>query len=74
MTLCWLCFTVPLLAVPLPDWVKLLVAIVFSNWLQAWALPVLQISQNAKSTADHAALVHIATTVDEIKAAQLASE
>lgn len=68
-----LCFVVPLAAVPANDTTKLIIGLIFSNWFQAWALPVLQKGQaqadamrSAKADADHAAQVHIATTVDEI--------
>lgn len=67
------CFIVPLLAVPASETVKLIVAIVFSNWFQAWALPVLQKSSDraeaqraAKADADHAALTHVAVAVDAL--------
>lgn len=76
MTAFWLCFLVPQLTIPASDTVKLLVGIVFSSWFQAWALPVLQGSQNradalrnAKADADHQALAYIASAADEIKAA-----
>jgi hypothetical protein len=69
----WLSFIIPLIAIPASDLVKLIVAVVFSSWFQAWALPVLQIGQlkdsaqqAAKADADHAALVHLADTVDAI--------
>lgn len=68
-----LCFIVPLAAIPASDTVKLIVGLFFSNWFQAWALPVLQKGQAladqqraAKADADHQALTHIATMVDAI--------
>jgi len=68
-----LCFIVPLLAVPASESVKLIVGIVFSNWFQAWALPVLQkgqaagdLKRDAKMDADHRALTYLAQQVDEI--------
>lgn len=64
----------PLAVLPLSDQIKLILAIISSNWIQWWALPALQRSQNAqdaerkaKDAADHETNVHIATTVDEIK-------
>jgi hypothetical protein len=63
MSLFWVCFLVPLIAIATGGWFAGFVAIVFSYWLQAWALPVLQLSQNraermrdAKIEADHQAL------------------
>lgn len=71
MALFWVTFLVPLLALPLPDGVKLIVSIVFSSWFQAWALPVLQHAANraddqraAKADVDHQSLTHIATITD----------
>lgn len=68
-----LCFIVPLLAVPASETVKLVVGIVFSNWFQAWALPVLQkssslnsVKQDAKADADHQTFTHLATQVDDL--------
>ena len=70
-----LCFIVPLAAIPASDTVKLIIGLFFSNWFQAWALPVLQKGQqladqqrSAKADADHVALTHIAQVVDEIAA------
>lgn len=67
------CFIIPLLAVPASDTVKLIVGIVFSNWFQAWALPVLQkgqaqadLQRAAKADADHEALTSIHVSVDEM--------
>lgn len=69
------CFIVPLAAIPASDTVKLIIGLFFSNWFQAWALPVLQKGQqlaeqqrSAKAAADHVALTHIAQVVDEIAA------
>lgn len=65
------CFVVPLVAIPAPDWFKTIVIIVSSNWIQLWALSVLQMGQNraeaeraAKADADHQALTHVALTAD----------
>ncbi|MFB9925986.1 hypothetical protein ACFORO_12595 [Amycolatopsis halotolerans] len=67
------CFVVPLAVIPASDTAKLIVGLIFSNWFQAWALPVLQkgqaqaeLQRAAKADADHTALVHIASTVDDI--------
>ena len=68
-----LALLIPLLAIPAPDWIKFIVIIVSSNWIQLWALPALQRSQNrlqrrqeAKADVDHRALTHIAKKVDQI--------
>lgn len=65
----------PLMVIPMSDQIKLVLGIIASNWIQWWALPALQRSQNnqdaerkAKNEADHEVNVHIATTVDENKA------
>lgn len=65
------CFIVPLAVIPASDTAKLIVGLIFSNWFQAWALPVLQKGQamadkkrEAKADADHQALTHIAQSVD----------
>lgn len=70
-----LALLIPLLTIPAPDWVKFVLIIVSSNWIQLWALPALQRSQNrlqrrqeAKADVDHKALTHVAKTVDEILA------
>lgn len=61
----------PLVTLPLNATVKLLLIVLSSNWIQWWALPALQRQalgaaavQDAKATADHEALTHIATTAD----------
>ncbi|SPF51235.1 conserved hypothetical protein [Candidatus Desulfosporosinus infrequens] len=66
-----LAFILPLMVLPLPDWTKVLLAVISSNWIQWWALPALQRSQNkaqarqdAKADVDHKALTHIAHTLD----------
>lgn len=65
---------VPLFVLPMPDGVKLVMSVIASSWIQWWALPALQRSQlkadkkrDAKADADHAALTHVAETLDEIK-------
>jgi len=75
------CFLVPLLAVPASEPVKLVVGIVFSNWFQAWALPVLQkgqaqadLKRDAKADADHLTFTHLATAVDALHEVCLAQD
>lgn len=65
-------FFVPLLFWNAPDSVKLLLALLSGNWIQWWALPALQRSQNktqirqdAKAEVDHRALTHIAHMQDQ---------
>ena len=64
---------IPLFVIPAPEWVKFVLIIVSSNWIQLWALPALQRSQNrlqrrqeAKADVDHQALTHVANVCDEI--------
>lgn len=71
------CFIVPLAVIPASDTAKLIVGLIFSNWFQAWALPVLQKGQAqadqqraAKADADHQALAYIAAKVDVIESNQ----
>jgi hypothetical protein len=66
---------VPLVVIPMADSVKITLGVVSGSWIQWWALPALQRSQNkaelqrlAKADADHDALTHIANTVDAILA------
>src|SRR6266849_8266581 len=61
---------VPLLTLNAPDSVKITLGVISGSWIQWWALPALQRSQNktqgqneAKADADHEALTHIAHTV-----------
>jgi len=63
---------VPLLVLPAPNQIKLVLGIISSNWIQWWALPALQRSQNktqaqndAKAEADHETLTYLATLQDE---------
>ena len=63
---------VPLVILPMPDSAKLVLAVVSSNWIQWWALPALQRSQNkiqarqdAKADVDHKTLTYLATIQDE---------
>lgn len=64
----------PLLVLPMSDGVKLILAVVSSNWIQWWALPALQRSANKadeeralKAEADHETLVHVATKLDRLE-------
>lgn len=64
---------VPLIVIPMSTDVKVTLGVVSGSWIQWWALPALQRSQmradrkrEAKADADHEALTHIATSVDEI--------
>ncbi len=63
----------PLLVLPMPDSVKITLGVFSGSWIQWWALPALQRSQqkadvkrDAKADADHQALTHLATTLDEV--------
>lgn len=62
----------PLLALPAPDSVKLALAVISGSWIQWWALHILQRSSvkadkkhEAKVTADHLALTHLALQMDK---------
>jgi hypothetical protein len=64
----------PLLVLPMSTGAKVTLGVLSGSWIQWWALPMLQRSQNeadakreAKADADHAALTHIATVVDAIR-------
>lgn len=64
---------VPLLAIPAPDYIKAIVVIISSNWIQLWALFALQHTQKkadeareAKADADHEALTYLANKIDEL--------
>ena len=68
-----LAIIIPLLAISAPDWVKAIVIILSSNWIQLWALFALQHTQkkadnarNIKADVDHEALTHIANTVEQL--------
>lgn len=70
----YLALVLPLLVLPLPDAVKLILAVLSSNWIQWWALPALQRSQNRadqerslKNQADHETLTYIATKLDRLE-------
>lgn len=62
---------VPLLAIPAPEAVKITLGVISGSWIQLWALPALQRSQNrtqaqndAKAEADHETLTYLATLQD----------
>ena len=64
----------PLLALPAPTGVKITIGVISGSWFQWWALPALQRQQikadakrDAKADADHAAMTHIAVTVDALQ-------
>jgi hypothetical protein len=68
-----LAIIIPLLAIPAPDYIKAIVIILSSNWIQLWALFALQHTQKkadeareAKADVDHKALTHIANQLDEL--------
>jgi hypothetical protein len=63
---------VPLLTLKASDSVKITLGVISSSWVQWWALPALQRSQNktqaqseAKAEADHQALTYLAKLQDE---------
>jgi hypothetical protein len=63
---------VPLLTLNASDTVKITLGVISSSWIQWWALPALQRSQNkiqarneAKSEVDHQALTYLAKLQDE---------
>lgn len=63
---------VPLLVIPAPNSVKITLGVISGSWIQWWALPALQRSQNktqaqndAKAEADHETLTYLATLQDE---------
>jgi hypothetical protein len=64
---------IPLLAIPAPDYIKAIVIILSSNWIQLWALFALQHTQKkadeareVKADADHEAMTHIANQLDKL--------
>jgi len=68
-----LAIIVPLLAIPAPDYIKAIVIILSSNWIQLWALFALQHTQKkadeareVKADVDHEALTHIANQLDKL--------
>jgi hypothetical protein len=63
---------VPLLTLNAPDTVKITLGVISGSWIQWWALPALQRSQNktqaqneAKAAADHETLTYLAKLQDE---------
>lgn len=63
---------VPLLVIPAPDQIKITLGVISGSWIQWWALPALQRSQNktqaqndAKAEVDHETLTYLATLQDE---------
>jgi hypothetical protein len=63
---------VPLLILPAPSSVKITLGVISGSWIQWWALPALQRSQNktqaqndAKAETDHETLTYLATLQDE---------
>jgi len=63
---------VPLIVIPAPDSVKITLGVISGSWIQWWALPALQRSQNktqaqndAKAEVDHETLTYLATLQDE---------
>ena len=63
---------VPLLTLQAPDSVKITLSVISGSWIQWWALPALQRSQNktqaqndAKAEVDHKTLTYLATLQDE---------
>lgn len=71
----WIFIVYPLLALLFPHSVQNIVFFISSGWVQLWALPLLNYTQNradalrsAKADVDHQALTHVATTLDEATA------
>lgn len=63
---------VPLVVMPAPESIKITLGVISGSWIQWWALPALQRSQNktqaqndAKAEADHETLTYLATTQDD---------
>lgn len=63
---------VPLLVIKAPDSIKITLGVISGSWIQWWALPALQRSQNrtqaqndAKAEVDHQTLTYLATLQDE---------
>ena len=61
----------PLIVLPAPDSIKITLGVISGSWIQWWALPALQRSQNktqaqndAKAEVDHETLTYLATTQD----------
>ncbi|HSX48207.1 MAG TPA: hypothetical protein VLF41_01740 [Candidatus Nanoarchaeia archaeon] len=67
-----LALIVPLLAIPAPEGFKITLGVISGSWIQLWALPALQRSQNktqaqndAKAEVDHQTLTYISNLQDE---------
>lgn len=67
-----LALILPLLVIPGPETLKITLGVISGSWIQLWALPALQRSQNktqaqndAKAEADHETLTYLANTQDE---------
>ena len=63
---------VPLLTIPASNSIKITLGVISGSWIQWWALPALQRSQNkiqdqndAKAEVDHETLTYLATHQDE---------
>jgi hypothetical protein len=63
---------IPLLAIPASNTVKITLGVISGSWIQWWALPALQRSQNkiqaqndAKADTDHETLTYMAGRQDE---------
>ena len=63
---------VPLVVIPAPDSVKITLGVISGSWIQWWALPALQRSQNktqaqndAKAEVDHETLTYLANAQDQ---------
>lgn len=63
---------VPLLALNAPDTIKITLGVISGSWIQWWALPAIQRSQNrtqaqndAKAEADHETLTYLLTLQDK---------
>jgi len=63
---------VPLLVLQAPDSIKITLGVISGSWIQWWALPALQRSQNktqaqndAKAEVDHETLTYLATLQDQ---------
>jgi len=63
---------VPLIVIPAPESIKITLGVISGSWIQWWALPALQRSQNktqaqndAKAEADHETLTYLATMQDQ---------
>jgi hypothetical protein len=71
----WICMTVLLAVLLFPKGVQSVVFYLSSGWIQLWALPLINYTQNkadalrsAKADVDHQALTHMATALDEATA------